>query len=433
MSPGNGYFKDEEVRYLLKTVVEQYGKTAILIADIPAISTYVALGYPTNRARRDKALPQGNNLKNRTRRIMEELGYTTEQVRIIEWEEEIENNKEYKRTYDNVLHLYKTNFAFEKSADETTKGVLKHSEKSISDMDAAVKIGVHYLLSEIAFLEFTPRYLKTEKVTYVYHKNWPVYEDYISGKFDGVQKLHVDFLLLENPNETFKTISTESGDGVMRAAFYNYANAFQYNSETKEFSGIFFEVFQRIADIQGWNIEWTEETGYGVIQEGLKNKRFDIFASAVWPTPEREQEAGFSISLYMSNAYVWTREGESVDLASPNIRVVIKEGDISDYIASEDFGTARVVRVPQLAPVDEILRFVSEDKGDITFVEEFVAEEFNKISKVKLVKASEKPIRQFGNTFMIRKDDVELKKVLDTEIQNLIDSGVVGELIEKYK
>jgi ABC-type amino acid transport substrate-binding protein len=264
----------------------------------------------------------------------------------------------------------------------------------------------------------------------VYHKNWPVYEDYISGKFDGVQKSHVDFLLLENPNETFKTISTESSDGVIRAAFYNYANAFQYNAETKEFSGIFFEVFQRIADIQGWNIEWTEETGYGVIQEGLKNKRFDIFASAVWPTSEREKESSFSIPLYMSKVYVWTRSGESLDLTSQNLRAVIKEGDISDSIATEDFPNARIVRVPQLAPVDEILKFVAEDKGDITFVEEYVAHEFNKNSPVQLVKVSEEPVREFGNTFMIRKDDVELKKILDTEIQKLIDSGFVSGLVD---
>jgi len=68
MSPGNSYFKDEEVHYLLKTVVERFGRVAIFIADIPAISTYVAFGYPENRARRDKAIPQGNALKNRGQR-----------------------------------------------------------------------------------------------------------------------------------------------------------------------------------------------------------------------------------------------------------------------------------------------------------------------------------------------------------------------------
>ncbi len=68
MSPGNSYFKDKEVRYLLQKVISMYGRVAILIADIPAIATYQALGYPKNKAR-SKAVLKGNNLKNRVLRL----------------------------------------------------------------------------------------------------------------------------------------------------------------------------------------------------------------------------------------------------------------------------------------------------------------------------------------------------------------------------
>ncbi|MEI8252676.1 MAG: hypothetical protein WCG25_02820 [bacterium] len=43
MSPGNSYFKDKEVAYLLKEAIKKYDKAVILIADIPAISTYLAM------------------------------------------------------------------------------------------------------------------------------------------------------------------------------------------------------------------------------------------------------------------------------------------------------------------------------------------------------------------------------------------------------
>lgn len=184
MSPGNSYFKDEMVLELLKRVVEKYGKTAVLIADIPAISTYIALGYPENRARRDKALPQGNNLRNKVQRAMTELGYTNEQVKVIDWEIEIEKNPSYQEKYKQVLELYNSNKAFEEAANNATKGVLEYSDKQISDVISAVKIAVHYLLSEFAFMEFAPDYLQSKKVTYIYHKNWPVYESYRMGEFD---------------------------------------------------------------------------------------------------------------------------------------------------------------------------------------------------------------------------------------------------------
>ncbi len=443
MSPGNGYFKDDEVRYLLNSVVEKYGKTVVLIADIPAISTYIALGYPENRARRDKALPQGNNLRNRTRRIADELGYSEELVRIIDWETEIETNTEYVEVYKKVQDLYNSNSDFEKAADETTKNVLEFSEKKITDIDTAVKTAVHYLLSEIAFLEFAPKFLNTSKVSYVYHRNWPVYENYISGKFDGNPKPYMDFILLENPYETYtslwdadegemgtNTLENVSKTHVLRASFTNYNPAFIHKKETNEFSGIFHDVLQQIAENNGWHIRWKEETGYGVIVDGLKAGRFDIFASTVWPTPEREKEADFSIPLYMSKAYIWAKG--DVDLNSPDIRVAIKERDISHSIASADFPHSRLVRVPQLTDTEELLQFVADGKADITFVEEVIAEQFNMRSEVKVKKVSEEPVREFGNTFMIRKGDLDFKTLLDNEIQVMLDSGYIKDLIKKY-
>jgi cyclo(L-tyrosyl-L-tyrosyl) synthase len=188
MSPGNSYFKDEVVKELLKKVIEKYGKTAVLIADIPAISTYIALGYPENRARRDKALPQGNNLRNKVQRAMGELGYSPQQVKVIDWEKDIEGNPSYQEKYRKVLELYHKNKGFQESANEATKGVLEYSEKNIPDIVDSIKIAVHYLLSEFAFMEFAPEFLKADKVTYIYHKKWPVYESYIAGEFDNQPK-----------------------------------------------------------------------------------------------------------------------------------------------------------------------------------------------------------------------------------------------------
>lgn len=193
MSPGNSYFKDEVVKDLVKKVVEKYGKTAILIADIPAISTYVALGYPENRARRDKALPQGNALRNKVQRAMEELNYSKEQVKIIDWEVEIENNPQYQEKYLDVSELYNANKSFQDSANDATKSVLEYSEKEIPNLEFALKTAVHYLLSEFAFMEFATKYLEAEKVTYIYHKQWPVYELYISGEFDNNKREYLGF------------------------------------------------------------------------------------------------------------------------------------------------------------------------------------------------------------------------------------------------
>jgi len=449
MSPGNSYFKDDEIKYLLKTAVDRYGRVAVMIADIPAISTYIALGYPENRARRDKALPQGNLLKNRTERAIVQLGYTKDRVRIIDWENEVEPNEDYKKSYASIRELYESNKQFEQDADETTKGVIAGSKKEIKDVASATKIAVHYLLSEFAFLDFAPKFLDAEKVSYIYHKNWSVYENYIAGKYDDKSKDHVDFLLVENPWETYRSVwgaeddeegnyasalERVEGTKTLRVAFTNYPPALIYDHEYDNFSGIFYEIIASIAKKHGWQIKWSEETGYGVVIDGLDNNRFDLFGSTIWPTPERKEKASFSQSLYESKAYPWMLPNFNYEEMknSPELRIVVKENDISHSIALADFPNARLVFVPQLSDPQELLQFIIDSKGDITFAELYLAHVFMKVKNVTLSQATQIPIRVYENTFIFKKDDSSLKNLFDQEIAEMTKNKEVGELIRKY-
>lgn len=450
MSPGNSYFKDDEVRFLIENIVRRFGRVAILIADVPAISTYMAFGYPENRARRDKAIPQGNLLRNRVKRAMVQLGYSESQVKIINWQEEVENNPGYVLSYDGVRSLYDKNKEFMRSADATTLGVLKSSERDILDIERATKIAVHYLFSEIAFLEWAPRFFNVNRAVYVYHKNWPVYEDYIAGKFDKKIRNYMDFLLLENPWETYNPIwgledEEESkkhnsaldrvkNTGILRVAFSNYPPALTYDYQYDNFSGIFYEIIVKIARKNEWKIRWSEETGYGVVIDGLDNNRFDVFGSPIWPIPERKIKANPSISLYASEVYTWIRSDfeKTKDLNDENVRVAVKENDISDYISRKEFPKARRVFVPQLDSILDLLNFVLEGKADFTFTESAIVEIFNKKSKKKLVKANSKPLETFDNTFLFRKGDNSLKNIFNKEIENMKMDGTIKKLVEKY-
>jgi tRNA-dependent cyclodipeptide synthase len=409
----------------------------------------VALGYPENRARRDKALPQGNLLKNRTERAMVQLGYTGDQVRIIDWEKEVEPNESYKKSYQHIHDLYESNEQFQHDADETTKGVITGSKKEIADVTAATKIAVHYLLSEFAFLDFAPEFLGAAKVVYMYHKNWSVYESYIAGKYDGKSKEAVNFMLLENPWETYRSVwgaeDDENGNYLssldrveqsktLRVAFTNYPPALMYDHQNDTFSGIFYEIITTIAKKHGWQIKWSEETGYGVIIDGLENNRFDLFGSTVWPTPERQEKASFSKSLYESKAYPWTVSDFDYEKMKDNsdLRIAVKENDISHSIALADFPNARLVFVPQLSDPQELLQFVVDGKADVTFVETYLANVFMNAKGVHLMQATKDPIRTYDNTFISKKEDVSLRDLFSDEIEEMVKNGIVKDLIQKY-
>lgn len=442
MSPGNSYFKDDEVENLLRETVQRYGKAAILVADIPAIATYLAYGYPENRAR-NKAIPKGNNLKNRAKRIAEELGIG-EIVRIIDWEKEVEGNPDYQPVYTKIHTLYESNKEFAQAVDQTTIGVLESSNREIADITSATKIAIHYLLSELAFLEFAPKFLDASQVVYVYHRNWPVYERYVSGAYDGVAKSHLDFLLLEHSTETYRLFTGNeqmkriSSEGTLRCAFTNYPPGFIEDSVSGEFSGIFHDLLQKFSKETSWEIKWAEEVGYGVIQHGLNEGRYDLFAAPVWPIPERLSVAAFTEPIYFSEVGMWVREedGEqskkSEFLTNPFVRVAIKEGDITDSIAQSDYSAWRRVRVPQLTDTEELLRFVAQGDADVTFAEQFLVDEFNKHSPIKLINAAEKPIRVFPNCFMLSSQNTELQRMLNDFIKNELSNDSIKELLQNY-
>lgn len=199
MSPGNSYFRQEVITKLLKFAVQEYKNIEIFIPDIPAIATYVALGYPENIARREKAIPQGNAFRNRIRKAIDQENININNISIFDWKKEnIENNPEYKNQYDYLKNLYIKNDDFKKDINEATSQVLfdnPFKKKTITESD--IEIGTHYIISEFAFMLFLPFYKKEySSFIYGYHKPWPVWEKFIDGFYDGILKSNLKFIQL---------------------------------------------------------------------------------------------------------------------------------------------------------------------------------------------------------------------------------------------
>lgn len=452
MSPGNSYFKDYEVSFLLKESVERFGRCAVMVADVPAIATYMALGYSPSRAR-NKAIPKGNNLKNRTRRLSQSLGFTEDQVRIVDWAEEIEQNPQYVHYYKVVAEKYSTLPTFAESVRKTSLEVLENSERDLLDPSKAIEGAVHYLLSELAFLEFAPEFFDCKRICYLYHRNWSVYEDYIGGRLDGQRKQHLDFLLLEAPYETFQNIQQNNEDstssplhdtysrimqsGVLRAAFVEYPPVIHRTNG--DFRGIFADIISGFAKQHDLKLNWVEETGYGVVIRGLEEGRFDIFCSATWPTQERHKKATLSRPVYFSDVGIWVRADSPlahqdwINLNSKNSTIAITDGDITHDICLTDFTFAKWVRTPQLGKVKALLEAVATTRADATMVENLTYEAYASELSAPLVNiAHDKPIRRYPNCFLIAKNQNDFLDLLNKYLDELEQSGETERIIKQY-
>lgn len=198
MSIGNSYFSEANIEEILKIVMEKYGRTVILIPDIPAISTFVALGYPENRARK-KVSQASNTIKNKVHRVISRLELKEEKIWFVNWNEEIEPNEIYKNEYRKITDLYSTKNLFQKDIQNATEKVLlSNNREKPFDMDQAVNIGIEYILAEFAFIEFIRKYLNADMIDVVYHRNWNVYENYMNGIYDGLPKNYLGFWIPED-------------------------------------------------------------------------------------------------------------------------------------------------------------------------------------------------------------------------------------------
>jgi polar amino acid transport system substrate-binding protein len=224
----------------------------------------------------------------------------------------------------------------------------------------------------------------------------------------------------------------------LRCAYAIYAPTMMKDPNSGKLSGIFHDLIEEIAHLNKLEVVWAEEVDYGNIIEGLKAGRYDMFCAALWPGPERAQQALFSIPVYYSAVGLYARaddkrfDGNIALLNDPQYKLVVQDGDINDSIAKSDFPKAQRVAIPQMSQSSQQFQEVLNGKGDAMFAEKSFANEFLKANPGTLKNIADKPIRLFPNVYIFNSNEPQLKVMLDTALQELIWRGFVHQLIQKY-
>ena len=233
--------------------------------------------------------------------------------------------------------------------------------------------------------------------------------------------------------------------GKIRAAYLSYPPALIKETGGQgagKISGIFAETLEKAASNLGLTVEWTEEVGWGSQIEGLEADRYDIVGSPVWANPTRGKLTTLSIPVYYSGIGIYVRKDDSrlnsltdwQALNSDKIRIVTIDGETGDLIARTQFPSAQRVSLPQTADISQLFLNVSSNKADVLFAEPYFYYQYLKSNPDNLKNiASQTPIRVLGNCFMFKKDETQLKQMLDVAIQDLQNSGYVDELLNKYE
>lgn len=192
MSPGNSYFKKEKIDEVINYCAGRFGTVKLFIPDTLATHTYQGIGYPEDKARR-KARLAANNLRNHSTRSM--LENKLENVEIIDWGKATAEAP-YLQASQDIYSLYERNSRFREEAKDTTRAVVRDKCLPSVDIESAVEEAVHYLLKELAFITASPQIYNQEKIAYIYHKPWRIYEDYVAGAFGNGSRADLGFLII---------------------------------------------------------------------------------------------------------------------------------------------------------------------------------------------------------------------------------------------
>ena len=233
---------------------------------------------------------------------------------------------------------------------------------------------------------------------------------------------------------------TVVNQGKIRAAFINYPPACMKETKTGEMSGIFVDVLEKACENLGLKLEWTEEVGWASQIEGLDANRYDIVGSPVWANVVRGTKTTMSTPVYYSGIGIYVRATEKrfdadwQKINDPDVKVGVIDGETSSVIAAQDFPNAQKYSSTQLTDISQKFLDVVSKKCDVVFAEPYYAFEYEKNNPgtIKNI-AAEKPIRLFGNCFMFRKNEFQMKHMLDVAVQDLINSGFIEKTIAKYE
>ncbi len=208
---------------------------------------------------------------------------------------------------------------------------------------------------------------------------------------------------------------------------------------TKEISGLDYDVWQEIGKELGLKIEFIEEAGWGNFIEGLKTRRYDAFCSELWTDPARSKYLTLTMPVIYSFLQTYVRtddhrlEGNLKKVNNPNISIPAIEGDVSIDIAKNRFPKAAIYSLPQTATVSDMIMAVQSKKADVIFLDPAMIKSFEgKNPGVLRMLPDVPPAFVSGSHYGFLKGEIELRDMVNIALQKMIDDGRLKGMAYKY-
>lgn len=228
--------------------------------------------------------------------------------------------------------------------------------------------------------------------------------------------------------------------GTLRCGYYPYDPSTIIDSKTGEITGINGEVMKIIGERLNLKIEWVEEVGLASMLDGLNQGRYDAVCTTLWPITDRARHAVFSEPLWYSAVAAYARVDDNrfdkdiSVLNSNEYTISAIDGSIPYFMAQENFPKAQVLSMSDLTDYSLNLLNVQTGKADVTFAEQYQGEIYFEKNPGVLKNITEgKPLRVYGNTIIMPRDEYDFAEMINIAIREQINNGVIDKIIDKHE
>ena len=210
------------------------------------------------------------------------------------------------------------------------------------------------------------------------------------------------------------------------------------DANTGQMTGIMKDIMEEAGKSLSLKVEWVEETGWGTYPEGLRTGRFDVFCAGSWRSAAKGREIRYTVPVFYNPVYAYVRaddarfDGGLDVLNDPAMRISGQDGEYSELVARKHFPKATYVGQPQMTDLALIFLNVANGKADIVFNVPDLADEFMQKNPGKLKQLTVEPYSVSSTSFSVGMHETDLQHLLDTAFVEMIDTGLVDKILEKY-
>jgi ABC-type amino acid transport substrate-binding protein len=225
--------------------------------------------------------------------------------------------------------------------------------------------------------------------------------------------------------------------GVLRCGYYVWPPYFEQDSNTKDITGLIPDLMDQIGAYLDLKIEYVQLSAMGMQIEDMKRGMYDTTCMDSYVVFTMIKMVDYSAPYAYVPVFAYVRSDDQrwtrmEDLNNPDINFVGLDGDLSVGLVGHRFPKAKLTTLAATVDAATLMVNVATKKADAAIIDSGLVNSYNRNNDVKLRPLESAPA-VYPIVFSVTKGEDRLVRMLDGGVSALINTGVMDELIEKYK